>query len=404
MPRILIVDDEHMLRATVARVARILGYDTAEAAHGFEAEARLSARPYDAAVVDLRMPEADGFHVLRVAKKLQPLMPVIVLTASPAIEDCVEAMRAGAFDFLSKPFHFEELGAILERAIASHHRAPVEINPALSIVGESQALQGTFECVKKVAREDHAVLVVGEDGTGCEVFARLIHSLGVRAGAPFVDVRLSAISSDVVESELFGLSQVASDGSTQRYAGKFHAARGGTLVLEDIGALPASAQQKLAHALQVSQVTPEGDTRSFPIDVRVIATTVRDLSAEVEKGAFRQDLFDQLSVSPVEIPPLRQRVEDITSLCQHLVKQAAERRGRALRFDDATLRLMAAYSWPGNLSELGRVVAEIVERNSTGVITVAELPAEMLDETPPPDGGEPSSIVDRLKRLVRPKH
>jgi two-component system NtrC family response regulator len=381
--RVLIVDDEEDIRQSLRRAIERMGHKVVEASDGLDAARIMDADSFDAVVSDLRMPRADGFAVLHKAQEPPRSMPVVILTASAQLSDCVQAMRAGAFNFLVKPFHVEELRTVLEAALANG-RAPGKTprpndtgQPQAALVGDSPALRAVMDMITQVAGTDATVLLLGESGTGKEVVARLLHAFSPRVGGPFVAVNCGAIPEGLVESELFGHAKGAFTGATEARAGKFVDADGGTLFLDEISELPLGLQVKLLRVLQDRTVTAVGESKIRAVNTRVVAASNQNLEALVKAGKFRADLFFRLNVVPVTLPALRERAEDVGPLCRHFLASCAARLGKRVELSDAALMALQLYEWPGNVRELENLIERLVILNRTGTIGVSDLPASV---------------------------
>jgi two-component system response regulator AtoC len=349
---------------------------------------RPAESPFDLVITDLRMPCADGFQVLARVRERHPRTPVVILTAQGSIGDCVAAMRAGAFSFLTKPFHHGELVSVVRQAIEAGGRCPVRAGRtrdaralSVSLVGESPALTAVLDTVGRVAASPSTVLVTGESGTGKEVVARLLHGASPRSGGPFVPVNCGAIPEALIESELFGHTRGAFSGAVDAHPGKFLQADGGTLFLDEVGELPLSLQVKLLRALQDREITPVGGTQARTVDVRIVAATNRDLDDMVAQGRFRRDLYYRLDVVPIRLPALRERREDIPVLARHFLDRMNLRFGREVALGEDALALMALYDWPGNVREMENLLERLVVLDTSGTIRATDLP-ERLRATP----------------------
>ncbi len=385
MARVLIVDDEPEVRQSVRRTVEHMGHHVTEAVDGVDAAKALDGGAFDLVVSDLGMPRADGFAVLRKAHEPNLRTPVVILTASTKVSDCVEAMRSGAFNFLVKPFHPDELRSVIETALArgrpgpkaAAHREAGTDQPQAALVGDSAALRGVVEIVTHVAGTDATVLLLGESGTGKEVVARLLHAFSPRVGNAFVAVNCGAIPDGLVESELFGHAKGAFTGATDARAGKFLEADGGTLFLDEISELPLGLQVKLLRVLQDRIITPVGESKTRQVDTRVVAASNSDLQALVKEGKFRSDLFFRLNVVPITLPALRERAEDVPPLCQHFLASANRRTKRNVTLSEAAMVALQLYDWPGNVRELENLVERLVILNRTDVIGVDDLPRNL---------------------------
>jgi two-component system, NtrC family, response regulator AtoC len=382
---VLIADDDASVRGLLRTLLSRRGYSVVEAEDGAVAIEKLAGKPVDIVITDLVMPRANGFEVLRRARERQPKTPVVMLTAEGSIRDCVEAMRAGAFNFLTKPFHPNDLEEVVRAAVRARGgavgpaaaRSAADEQPQVALIGESPALRAVIDIVERVAGNNSTVLITGESGTGKEVVARLLHGSSPRVGGPFVAVNCGAIAETLIESELFGHAKGAFTGATDARHGKFVQADGGTLFLDEIAELPLPLQVKLLRALQEREITPVGDSRSRTVDVRIIAATNRDLEAMVAEGRFRHDLYYRLDVLPIKLPALRERPEDITLLAQHFLESMNRRFAREVAIGADSLALFNLYSWPGNVREMENLFERLVVLNRTGTITAEELPARL---------------------------
>ena len=382
-------DDDPQMRAVLRCLLSRDGHAVMEAEDGQSAIDALSGRaskaPFDLVITDLRMPRADGFEVLARVRERQPRTPVVILTAQGSIGDCVAAMRAGAFNFLTKPFHHTELAAVVRQAADA--RAPVESRRlarpqdgrqlVVGLIGESRALQSVLDTVHRVASSSSTVLITGESGTGKEVVARLLHGASSRSGGPFVPVNCGAIPEALIESELFGHARGAFSGAVEAHPGKFTQADGGTLFLDEVGELPLQLQVKLLRAVQDREITPVGGAQSRTVDVRIVAATNRDLDAMVQEGRFRRDLFYRLEVVPIRLPSLRERREDIPTLVHHFLDEMNRRFQREVTIAEDAVALMSLYAWPGNVREMENLLERLVVLDASGTIRAADLPERM---------------------------
>jgi two-component system response regulator FlrC len=354
--RILVVDDEAILRDAVAEALGRAGHAVEAFDAGRPALERLAAEGFDLVITDLRMAGLDGLQVLEEARRLAPDVPVVLVTAHGTVETAVRAMKRGAYDFLIKPFRLEELEALAARALEHRHlavenevlRARVAEPPADAVWGP--ATRDVVRLLERAAASDATVLVAGESGTGKEVAARALHRLSRRAPAPFLAVNCAALSAGLLESELFGHEKGAFTGADRLRKGRFELAEGGTLLLDEVSEIEPALQAKLLRVLQERTFERVGSSQARKADVRLVATTNRDLPAEVARGRFREDLYYRLNVIPVRMPPLRERREEIPALADHFAKRHRKR----LTAD--ALRRLATYDWPGNVRELGNVL------------------------------------------------
>ena len=379
-PKILIIDDDSSLRRVLEYNLQQEGYDVTTAADG-ESGLKLFVEQSPAIVItDLKMPGMGGFQLLSAVKERSPSTVVIVLTAFGAIDTAVEAMKLGAFDYLTKPFNREELKLTVRKGLQL--RGLSEENRLLkeelsgraefhSIVGTSRAMEGVFSVVRKVADTEATVLITGESGTGKELVARAIHTGSSRRGAPFVAVNCAAIPKDLLESELFGHVKGAFTGAIRDKEGKFQLAEGGTIFLDEVGDLPVELQPKLLRVLQERVVEPVGGTSGQRIDVRVVAATNANLEKWIAEGRFREDLYYRLCVIPLELPPLRDRPEDVALLVRYFCSKYA---APAATFSKQALERLQSYAWPGNVRELENTVERLLIMRESDLIGVDELP------------------------------
>ncbi len=367
--RVLIVEDNAALRLGIATALRECWSEVDEEADGGRAVERLrdpEAAPYDVVVTDLRLPGADGIEVLRVARERDPTTAVLVMTAHGSVENAVEAMKLGAFDFLQKPFGLEQLEVHVVRAV-EHARLCREVKElraeragayaAGNIVGSSPALREAIDLAGRVAQSRSTVLVTGETGTGKELLAGLIHSRSPRAGHPFVKVNCAALPETLLESELFGHERGAFTGADRLRVGRFEQADGGTLLLDEVGDLSPATQAKLLRVLQEQEFHRLGGRQPIRTDVRIVAATNRQLEREVESRRFREDLYFRLNVIRIHLPPLRERPEDLLALAEHFLAYFARELGRqGARFTPAARERIVEHAWPGNVRELRNAI------------------------------------------------
>jgi two-component system response regulator HydG len=366
--RLLVVDDQKNMRATTAMVLRQAGYQVDEAEDGAAALQGLEGAGYDVVLTDLRMPNVDGMEVLRTVRQVAPDTEVIVMTAYGTIESAVEAIRRGAYDFLSKPFKEDEL--LLRTAKAVEKRRLVGKVSVLTgefrrrfglehIIGRSAGLREVLDRVARVAPSDATVLISGESGTGKELVARALHASSRRGDSPFIPVNCAAITETLLESELFGHARGAFTGATRARRGLFEEAHGGTLFIDEVGETAPGFQAKLLRALQDGEIRRVGESSPVRVDVRIIAATNQDLRQAIQERRFREDLFYRLNVVPIRIPPLRERLEDIPLLAVHFLAQYNQRAGTRKVFPPGTLVELQEHRWPGNVRELENMVEQV---------------------------------------------
>ena len=345
---ILVVEDDDALRDALLITLETAGHVVQGAAGGPQALELLARNAFNMVVSDLRMAPMDGLELLREIRARSPGLPVLLMTAFGDVDKAVAAMRGGACDFMLKPF---EPKTLLDQ-IARYANAPL----SEGVVAEDPRTRDALLLAARVARSDATVLLTGESGTGKEVFARYIHEQSARSGGPFVAINCAAIPDNLLEATLFGYEKGAYTGAQTAQAGKFEQANGGTLLLDEISEMPLSLQAKLLRVLQEREVERVGGKKPVPLDIRVLATSNRDMAEEVKQGGFREDLFYRLNVFPLEIPPLRQRPGDILPLARHLVAVHGGRLGRTARLASAAEAKLAAYAWPGNVRELENLI------------------------------------------------
>ena len=379
--RLLVVDDEQNIRRSLALILGGEGFEVLDAANGEDALSRLESQAVDAVFLDVNLPGIDGLEVLRRLRERDPVLPVVMISGHATIERAVEATRLGAFDFVEKPFSRERI-LVLARNATEHARLRREAERSAresdELVGRSAAMQRLREQVDQVAPTDARVLLRGESGTGKELVARRLHRNSARATAPFVKVNCAAIAEELIEAELFGAVKGAYTGADADREGRFAAADGGTLLLDEIGDMSPRAQVKVLRVLQEGEFEPVGSTRSRRVDVRVIAATHQDLEQRVREGAFREDLFFRLNVIPIEIPALRERADDIEQLVEHFVAAESARHDLAPpSITPAALGMLRAHSWPGNIRELRNVIERLVILHTGREVGPDALPVEI---------------------------
>jgi two-component system, NtrC family, response regulator AtoC len=397
---VLVVDDDSGVRVTLRGMLARRGFNVIEAADGAAAIARLNTGPVDVVITDLVMPQANGFEVLRRARECQPRTPVIMLTAEGSIRDCVAAIQAGAFNFLTKPFQASDVEEQVRAALNSRDSMPRPrrstgdlSRPQVALIGQSKLLRDVIDSVERLAGNTSTVLISGESGTGKEVVARLLHSSSQRAGRPFIAVNCGAIPESLIESELFGHTKGSFTGATEARAGKFLQAEGGTLFLDEISELQLALQVKLLRVLQEREVTPVGEANARRVDVRIIAATNRDLETMVNEGTFRKDLFYRLDVIPLKLPALRDRYEDIPILANYFLEANNRRLGRKVALSDEALSFMQLYEWPGNVREMENLIERLVVLCKGDVIGGSDLPARVRAVGGGPGLGDASAAL-----------
>jgi len=385
---VLIVDDENNIRRVLAAMLKREGYEVTTAADGEQALSVLQKLPVSVVVTDLVMPRVGGMELLRRVVADWPDVPVILITAHGSVDSAVAALKAGAFDYVTKPFDQEELKKVIEKAARAHDlerqnvHAPAE-SPGSPLVGESPAMKAIHEMVARVADSPSTILITGESGTGKGLIAQELHRLSSRREKALIKVNCAAIPKDLVESELFGYEKGAFTGAVGSKPGRFELADGGTLFLDEIGEIPVEIQVKLLRALQESEFERVGGVRTLRVDVRLIAATNRDLKALISEGRFREDLFYRLAVVPMELPPLRDRREDIPVLVAHFIDKFNRRLGKRVEgVDPDAMQLLQAYGWPGNIRELENLMERSVLFADGPIVEASQLPEGLREKAP----------------------
>jgi DNA-binding NtrC family response regulator len=419
-PPILLVEDKDSLRAMLRHALEAQGHTVVEARDQVEAEAALQTTRPAIVLSDLRLPEGDGFGVLRAAKDLEPELPVIVMTAFGSIQDAVTAMKQGALDFLAKPVDPDHLLLMVERALAQRRLTTENIllkeelaqrRGAPQIVGDDPKLKAVSMSLHRAAATDTTVLIEGESGTGKELFARALHALSPRADGPFVAINCAAIPETLLETELFGYEKGAFTGAANRKPGKFELAHRGTLFLDEIGDLPLTLQAKILRALEEKRFERVGGTSPLQVDVRVVAATNRNLKAAVAARQYREDLYFRLSVFPITIPPLRERSNDVATLARYFIeKYCRDLNKKPLMLSPAAEDALRAYPWPGNVRELQNCIERAVILTEGDTIhpqylnltfrPAATSAAQAVEESSAWDKIDLSGTLDEVKRRV----
>ena len=379
---------------------------------------RQAPQPFPVVLTDLRMPDGSGLDVLTASKTRDPTTEVILITAHSSIENAIDAMRAGAYDFVTKPPDAAELVALVAKAFEKHAlssenarlRALIEARHDGGVVSHSRVMQGVIDVIERVAATRSTILITGESGTGKERVARSVHSQSDRASGPFLVVNCGALPEALMESELFGHDKGAFTGATSSHLGVFRQANGGSLLLDEIGELPLSLQVKLLRFLQERAVRPVGAAHEIPVDVRVLAATNRDIDGDVASGRFRQDLFYRLNVIRLHIPPLRDRREDLGPLVEHFLARFSAEMGKAVTgLTPDAARVLNRYAFPGNVRELENIIERAVVMSRARLIGLGDLPPELsglagapatsLDELPP-EGCDLEAVLGEVERRL----
>jgi two-component system response regulator PilR (NtrC family) len=414
--RILVVDDEKSMRDLLSITLEKEGYDVLTAAGGEPAIEALHRESVDAVITDLRMPKVDGLQVLRVAKEISPDTAVIVITAVASTETAVEAMKLGAYDYITKPFKLDEVNLIVRNALERKRlrdenlylRRQLETQHRFeNIIGKSGVIAEVFDTIRKIADSPSTAMVTGESGTGKELVARAIHFNSFRRDKPFVPVNCGAIPEGLMESELFGHVRGAFTGAVGNKVGLFSSAEGGTLFLDEITEIPALLQVKLLRAIQVREIRRVGDTKDIKTDVRLIAASNRDLEEAVQEGILREDLFYRLNVIPIQLPPLRERREDIPLLVAHFLQKFSKELGKDVRgVTPEAMAVLERYRWPGNIRELENVLERAIVLGAGDMLGIDSLPESVRRERPvkgldsvdlPEDGLDLEATLDAIE-------
>jgi two-component system response regulator HydG len=403
--KILLVEDDAAQATLLSLDLKRRGYDVVLAKTAAEARKNLEHGAFDAVLTDLKLPDGDGIDVLKAAKRDVPDAEVIVLTGHGSITAAVAAMKAGAFDFLSKPVEAEQVDLELKKALEHRsllgevRRLREEVKGKYSfegIVYASSKMHGALELVKKVAATEATVLVLGESGTGKELVARAIHENSARRSGAFVAINCGALPEGLLESELFGHVKGSFTGADRNKRGLFEEASGGTLFLDEIGETSPAIQVKLLRALQEGEIRRVGDNHPIKISSRLVTATNKDLAKLVKEGKFREDLYYRLKVFPIELPPLRERREDVLPLAEHFLRKAKKKTGgAAARFSAEAAAALQKYAWPGNVRELEHAVERALIMASGATVAAADLPAELQGAA---DAPSPSGTLDDVER------
>ena len=398
--RILVVDDEESMREFLSIMLYREGYAVDAAADGAQAVERLKEHSYDLVISDIKMPRMTGLQLLSYIMERTPETVVIMITAFSTTDEAVEAMKHGAYDYITKPFKNEEIRLIVKNALERKtlRQENTELKRELgrrysfgSLIGKSKAMQEVYDLIQKVAASRVNVLITGESGTGKELVAHAIHYNSPRANGTFVKLNCAALPDNLLESELFGHEKGAFTGAAAQRKGRFEQANGGTIFLDEIGEISPTFQAKLLRVLQEGEFERVGSNQTIKVDVRVIAATNRDLESGVEEGKFREDLYYRLNVMPIFVPALRERAEDIPSLAQYLVQKISRNQGRELTITESAVRLLMRHDWPGNVRELENCLERAAIMSEDGAIDRDVISLTGLEEQLPlsrPAGSE----------------
>ncbi|MCK5845307.1 MAG: sigma-54-dependent Fis family transcriptional regulator, partial [Victivallales bacterium] len=417
MAKILLVDDELSIIDSLKALLSREGHDISTSSNGGDALRKLRENVFDLLITDIRLPEVDGISLLRQARELQSHLAVIVITAYAKVDNAVEAMKNGAFDYVTKPFKFDELLLTVQRALT--YEQTLAENEVLkssldthfhfnSLVGDSEAMRRVYKLIEKVARTNSTVLVTGSSGTGKELVAKALHTASPRFENPFVTVNCTAMPEALLESELFGHRKGAFTGATCNKKGLFEIADGGTVFLDEIGSIPLNMQMKLLRVLQEKEIRQVGSTENITIDVRVIAATNENLEEKIANREFRDDLYYRLSVIPIQMPPLAERKEDIPQLTHHFLNDFNQVNGRNVEISRSAVDLLEKCDWPGNVRELENTIkriATLCENNRIEPCDISDniqrhSDGDLLDDFPDIPAGKASlSLKSYLKNV-----
>ena len=406
---ILVVDDEESILVSLRGALEDEGYEVAVARSGEEAVEGVDAADPDVVILDVWLPGMDGVETLQRLREKDPDLPVLMMSGHATIETAVKATKLGAYDFIEKPLNLDKLLLTIEHAV--HARRLAEENRywrerwgrTHELIGESRAIQELRDQIRVVGPTRASVLITGENGTGKELVARAVHRASRRKDGPFVEVNCAAIPEDLIESERFGHEKGAFTGAAARRRGKFDLADGGTLFLDEIGDMSLKTQAKILRVLQEMRFERVGGTKTHEVDVRIIAATNKALEAEIREGRFREDLFYRLNVVPIEVPPLRERVEDIPMLFRHFVREyCAEENREPVEVDEGVFEVLQGYPWPGNVRELKNVAERMVILCRSDRLTPDDVPPAVRGRTHEPRAGdlpEPGLGLRKARRL-----
>lgn len=392
-PRVLLVDDDEAHRLMLRTLLEAWDYSVTEARDGRAAVDFIHEKPADLVIMDMRMPKMDGIQATREIHRHNPAIPIIVMTAYSSVSSAVEALKSGAYDYITKPLDFDSLKHLLERSLEHFHlqeenrdlRQQLARLKVPEILGRSNAMKQLLETIAMVAPSEATVLITGESGTGKGLIARAIHENSPRSGKSLVEVNCAAIPENLVESELFGHEKGAFTGASRQRPGRFAQAHGGTLFLDEVGELNPAVQAKLLRILQEGEIQRVGSDTAIAVDVRVVAATNRDLEAMVREGRFREDLYYRLNVVKLEAPALRERAEDIPVLARHFWEAAARKNRKTVKaIAPQAMDLLLRYSWPGNVRELENVMERAVILMRGEVISEKDLPLSLQKLSPEP--------------------
>ena len=407
--KIIVADDEESMRWVLSKALKRKGFSVDLAKDGDEALSLIQANSYDLAILDIKMPGLSGLDLLGKVKELKSDLLVVIMTAEASMKNAIEAMKRGAYDYITKPFDLDVIDAIIEKIDKAREMSSQvsllkeELKDRYqlekTIIGNSPAMREVYKTIGKVAPSDVTILIQGESGTGKELIARAIHFNSKRLGKPFIALNCAAIPKELLESELFGFEKGAFTGAFERKLGKFEQANGGTIFLDEIGDMPLDLQAKMLRVLQEKEITRTGGNQSIAVDTRIVAATNQDLEERVRQKAFREDLYYRLNVVPIQLVPLRERKEDIPLLFDYFLKSScAEMETPVKQCSDDALRLLMQYPWPGNIRELENTIKRAVILSSDPLLTAADF-SSLTSQKP----GQQQSEELSLEALVDTK-
>jgi DNA-binding NtrC family response regulator len=413
--RVLVIDDDTSVGQCVECILQIAGFKAVFTTSGRSGLEHLRKEPFDLVITDLKLPDITGLEVIGEVRQMDREVPVILMTSFSSVESAVDALRKGATDYIIKPFRNDDFAFAVERAMNERRmrrenallkRSLKKVLTSNRIIGESEGVKRVMTLIQKVAATDANVLIQGESGTGKELVAQAIHFSGHRAEGPFIPVNCGAIPSELLESELFGHVKGAFTGAVSASEGLIREAGGGTLFLDEISELPFNLQVKLLRVIQEKQVRPVGSSHSYLTDTRFLAASNRNLKAETDKGAFRADLFYRLNVVTIQVPPLRERGEDVEVLARHFLQQHSQKMGKRIRaIADDLLGFLYEYDWPGNVRELENLIERAVIFADSDVLTRSDL-SEMMPQVPkapadPAKADRPLPVEEYIKEFIK---
>ena len=407
---LLIVDDERPVREACREIASALGYQAGAAESAEQALRLIEVQNIDVVFLDMKLPGTGGLEAMRQIKARRPDIEVIVVTGHGTVESAVQAMKSGAYDYVTKPFSMAELKLLLSR-VSTHLKLKME-NRVLrekikskqgfgSIIGRAPEMDKLYRIIAKAAHSIHPVLILGESGTGKEMVARAIHHSGPFRDKPFIPVDCGSLVPTLIESELFGYVKGAFTGAVQAKEGLLAIAEGGTVFLDEVGELPVDLQAKMLRALQEKEIRPVGSTKHMPINVRILAATNRDLDRAVTDGSFRRDLYFRLNVLSLRIPPLRERRQDVPLLANSFMERLAQSSGQVRELSDEAMKALLAYDWPGNVRELENCLERCCAMSSGNVINTVDLPSAITGASPRVAASMPESRILPMVELER---